>query len=337
MLWSSSAAEGIGEVLDDFGADIAHLHNIYHQLSPSILWALRRRGVPAVMTLHDYKLVCPTYRLLDHGKVCEACLPRRLWSPVVRRCQGGSLAASTAAAVELSIHTVAGAYGHVARFICPSRFLLEKMRAGRVYPARLRWIPNFVDTDRWVAKTAPGLGRGRCGTPLRREGRRCADPSHGAAAGRPVDDRGRRARAAPRWRRWPARLGVADRVAFRGRLGADALAGVLADAAVAALPSRWHENQPLAVLEAFSSGTPVVATTLGGLPELIEPGVDGALAPPDDPAALAAALGPLLDDPAVAFRMGAAGRTRVERDHSPTLHLERLHATYDEAQMRVAT
>ncbi|MGZ8578434.1 MAG: glycosyltransferase, partial [Actinomycetota bacterium] len=87
MLWSSSAARGIGEVLEDFGADIAHLHNIYHQLSPSILWALRRHDVPAVMTLHDYKLVCPTYRLLDHGQLCEACLPRRLWSPVVRRCQ----------------------------------------------------------------------------------------------------------------------------------------------------------------------------------------------------------------------------------------------------------
>ena len=134
MLWSSSAARGIGEVVDRFEPDVAHLHNVYHQLSPSILATLARRRVPIVMTLHDYKLVCPTYRLLDHGQLCEACIPRRFWNPIVRRCQAGSRAASAAAAVELSVHTLTGAYGRVARFLCPSRFLLEKMRAGRVYP-----------------------------------------------------------------------------------------------------------------------------------------------------------------------------------------------------------
>ncbi len=78
------------------------------------------------------------------------------------------------------------------------------------------------------------------------------------------------------------------------------------------------------------------ARSLGGVPELIEPGVDGAIVPPDDPGALAAALGALLDDPVVAFGMGAAGRARRRNATTPpTLHLERLHATYDEARTRV--
>ena len=336
MLWSTSAARGIGGVVDTFGPDVAHLHNVYHQLSPSILTTLRRRRVPAVMTLHDYKLVCPTYRLLDHGQLCEACIPHRFWSPIVRRCQAGSLAASTAAAVELSFHTFSGAYAHVSRFACPSRFLLEKMRAGRVFPPRLRWIPNFVDAERWTPSSEPGTGV--------------------VYAGRLSDEKGvdvliRAIALLPSARLQvagdgPARaaletlvvdLDLGARVTFHGRVGADALAGVLAGAAVAAVPSRWHENQPLAVLEAFASGLPVVSTDLGGMPELVEPGVDGALAPADDPAALAAALEPLLQDPVLAFRMGAAGRAKVEREHSPALHLKRLHALYDEARARVAS
>ena len=72
LLYSSSAKRGIEKVVEDFSPDIVHLHNIYHQLSPSILQPLQRLRVPAVMTLHDYKLACPTYLFLDKGEVCEA-------------------------------------------------------------------------------------------------------------------------------------------------------------------------------------------------------------------------------------------------------------------------
>ena len=94
MLHSPSARRGIEAVLEEFRPDVVHLHNVYHQLSPSILRPLKRRGVPAVMTLHDYKLACPTYRLLDHGEVCTACVGMRFHNAVLRRCEGGSLGAS---------------------------------------------------------------------------------------------------------------------------------------------------------------------------------------------------------------------------------------------------
>ena len=85
-------------MLDRSEPDVVHLHNIYHQLSPSILRPLAPRGSRRVMTLHDYKLACPTYRFLDHGEICEACLPQRFWSPTLRRCNDGSLAAASAQA-----------------------------------------------------------------------------------------------------------------------------------------------------------------------------------------------------------------------------------------------
>ncbi|MFD0745137.1 glycosyltransferase family 4 protein [Phytohabitans flavus] len=117
-------------------------------------------------------------------------------------------------------------------------------------------------------------------------------------------------------------------VTFHGRLAKDDLHDLMRRARVAAAPSRWHENQPMAVLEAFACGLPVVTTGLGGLPELVEPGVDGAIVPADDPAALAAALAPLAADPERAFTMGKAGRAKVERDFAPDVHISRLRDVY---------
>ena len=75
MLWNRKAATGLAAVIEQFRPDVAHLHNVYHQLSPSVLRPLRQSRTPVVMTLHDFKLVCPTHAMLDHGRPCEACLP----------------------------------------------------------------------------------------------------------------------------------------------------------------------------------------------------------------------------------------------------------------------
>ena len=334
MLWSTSARRGIEAVLDDLRPDVVHLHNIYHQLSPSILAPLRRRRIAAVMTLHDYKLACPTYRFLDHGAPCEACLAHRFWEPLVKRCNGGSLGASAVNAAELSLHTIGGAYAPVGIFACPSRFLEAKMRQGKVFPDRLRWIPNFVDVGAVAAAAAPGNGRVVFAGRLSDE--KGVDTLVEAVAATP----GLEADVAGDGPSRPAlealAKGAAGRVRFHGRLPFEGVQELLRASSVAVCPSRWYENQPLAVLEAFACGLPVVGTGLGGIPELIEPGVDGAIVPPNDPAALGAALRRLAEDPARAHAMGAAGRAKVERSFTSDLHLERLWGLYDEAGARAA-
>jgi glycosyltransferase involved in cell wall biosynthesis len=334
MTWSRSAARGIDEVVDRFAPDVVHLHNIYHQLSPSILRPLARRRIPAVMTLHDYKLACPTYRFLANGETCEACVPRRFYNAPRKRCKDGSLFASGAAAAELTLHTVTGAYGSVARFICPSRFMADKMTEARVFPDRLRWIPHFVDGDMVRAAGVPGRGVVSAGRLSPEKG---VDVLVEAAAlmgpDLPVHIAGDGPAASE------LRALAADRapwIRFHGRLPREELHGLMRSSAVFALPSRWYENQPMIVLEAFACGVPVVGTALGGTPELISPGVDGALVPADDPAALAAALTEVAE-PQSAAAMGREGRAKVERDFSPAAHLARLDGVYAEAAAFAAT
>ncbi len=130
IVYRRSARIGMEAVLDRVRPDVVHLHNIYHQLSPSILRPIKRRGIPTVMTLHDYKLACPTYQFLDNGKICEACIPRKFRNAALTACNG-SRGASALAAVELTAHTVLGAYKPVDVLICPSDFMLREDAGGQ--------------------------------------------------------------------------------------------------------------------------------------------------------------------------------------------------------------
>jgi glycosyltransferase involved in cell wall biosynthesis len=330
LLWSTSAAGGMRAVLDRFRPDLVHLHNIYHQLSPSILGPVRQASVPSVMTLHDYKLVCPTYRFLDHGRICEACVPNRFWNAGLRRCNGGSFAASALNGLELAVHTLMGAYGPVGRFLCPSRFLEGKMRRSGVYPDRLRWLPNFVDAAATIPKTSAGGGVVYAGRLSDEKGVDLLVEAARIRSGFTVDIAGE-GPARPALERLAARHGVADRIRFHGRLEKTALQRIFHDAAVLAAPSRWYENAPLTVLEGFASALPAVATDLGGLPELIEPGVDGLVVPPNDADALADAISSLVDDPERAAEMGRAGREKALGTYAPERHLANLEEHYADA------
>ncbi len=339
MLWSKSSSDGIGAVVDRFRPDVAHLHNVYHQLSPSVLWALRRAGVPTVMTLHDYKLICPSYQLLAGGSICERCVGSSFRHAITMRCKDGSLGASLTLAVESTVHRALGAYGHASTLICPSRFLAERMLAAGFAAERIKVLDHFVDID-IDTDTDIGLRAGiiRPSTP---------DDGPIVFAGRIASEKGvgvlidAIAQAGPEARLviagdGPLRAELEERaariapgrVSWRGRLDRAAVHALIRSARAVAVPSVWHENQPIIVLEAFACGVPVIATTLGGLPDLVEDGSTGLLVPPNDPEELARAITMLLEDPERARGMGARARAVAVGRFARDRHLDELDGIY---------
>jgi len=328
IIYSRSAEVGLARVLDLHRPDIVHLHNIYHHLSPSVLRPLRVRGIPSVMTLHDFKLACPTHRFMANGQVCEACVPRRFFMASLKRCHEGSLSMSTLNGIELAAHTLFRMYEPVDLFLCPSRFMMTKMTAAHVFPRRLRWVPNFVDAASIDPKRTPGGGVVYAGRLSEEKGvetlvRAAPQVDAGIDVVGDGPDRGALERLAEQVR--------ATNVSFHGHVGRDEVHALVRDAAVGAMPSRGYENAPMGILEAFACGVPVVGTSHGGIPELIEPGVDGDLVVPGDHAGLAEALNRFTGNPAGAFAQGEAGRRKVETDFSPGDHLARLDRVYREA------
>ncbi len=331
MFWSSSARRGMAATLDEFAPDIVHLHNIYHQLSPSVLRPLRERNIPAVMTLHDYKLACPTYLFLDKGAICEACVGGHFSQAIKRRCRGGSLVQSTLMAAELAVHTRLGSYDPVTLFICPSLFMHSKMTEAGVYPDRLRLLHNFIN----LSGTIPAAGTGG---PIVYAGRLSTEKGvdilvraaallepgvHVVVAGdgpQRAQLEGLAAEVAP------------GRIRFTGRLTKSEVLALVASAAVMAVPSRCYENQPLAVLEAYAAGVPVAGTALGGIQELVVDGETGGLAKPEDPVDLARAITQVLHSASDGRELGARGKRLVEAQYSADGHLPGLLGVYAEAQ-----
>jgi glycosyltransferase involved in cell wall biosynthesis len=311
MVYSPSSRRGMDEALSRFRPDVVHCHNIYHQLSPSILAPLRKRGVPCVMTLHDYKLACPSYQMLNKGQLCQLCVTGGTWHAVKERCKGGSLAASTTLAVESGIHRITSAYAPVDVFVSPSRFLSDIMRRAGVAPERLRVVSHFVDLHDVPQSTGTGdrfLFAGRLSS------EKGIDTLITALSllpkGTQLDIAGE-GPVRPALERQAAEL-VPGQVTFHGRLQAPQLRGLFTRSVASVVPSRWYENQPMSILESFAASVPVVATNLGGMPELVRTEKDGIVVPHDDPPALARALSRLDGDRSWAHRLGAHARARLE-------------------------
>lgn len=326
MMYSPSSRRGIAAVLRSFRPDVVHLHNIYHQLSPSILGAVRDHGAPAVMTLHDYKLACPSYLMLDHGRPCDACLGGSFLPAVRRRCKDGSIAASAVLAVESTVHRAMGAYDAVGTFLCPSRFLTETMVRAGIYPDRLQTVPSFVDSQAVAVKTEPGgsvvfVGRlsAEKGVDVLIRALALLPTATLDIAGEGPERAALNALAA---------TCAPGRVRFHGRLPRDEVLRLVRSAAVLALPSRCLENQPISVLEAFACAVPAVSSDLGGLPELMGQGRRGVTVPAGETEPLADALRLLLEEPEWAFELGRAARKYVEEEFAPERHLRRLDAVY---------
>ena len=146
------------QAIREFRPDIVHCHNIYHQLSPAVLRPVSRAGIPCVMTLHDYKLACPSYQMLDHGRPCDACVGHGTWHAAAKRCKSGSLSGSVLLAVESGLHRAFDAYGPVDAFVSPSRFLAAVMVRQGIAEDRISVVNNFTHIPELTQ--APEAGEG---------------------------------------------------------------------------------------------------------------------------------------------------------------------------------
>ncbi len=326
VVWSFEAQRRLRRLLETFRPDVAHLHNIYHHLSPSILPVLRRAGVPTVMTAHDLKIACPNNKMYDGTGVCERCKGGRYHNVIGRRCVRGSLAASTVVATEAIVHRALDSYAsNLARIVVPSRFFLEKFVEWGWKRDTFAYIPNWLDANAFEARPEPGDYFVYVGRLSHEKGIETLVRACGAAGIRLAI-----AGEGPLMPALRAMLGE-DNTAIRllGFTSGEALKSLVRGARAVVAPSECYENAPLSVLEAFAAGKPVVGSRIGGIPELIEEGRTGWLFEAGDVGGLRAALERVRDLPDASIAsMGRAARALVERDFSRDRYVREMLELY---------
>lgn len=325
VVYSRQAQERLGQLLDEIRPDVAHLHNVYHHISPSILSVLADRGIPTVLTTHDLKLACPAYKMLTHDGICERCKGGRLSNAIRHRCIKDSVLLSTVVFVESTLHRKLGSFDHVARFVSPSRFYIDKFVEWGHDRDRFAHVPNFVEADRFEPSDQAGDRFVYFGRLAPEKGLHTLVRA-AAIADTSVEIIG----TGPEYEALVALASQLDApVTFAGyRSGRDLHDRIRAARAVV-LPSEWYENGPMAALEAFALGKPLIGARIGGIAEMILEGETGIGFESGSIDGLAAALRRAADasDHDIAA-MGRHGRRWVETECSAAVHVDRLLDVY---------
>jgi len=339
MVWSREAKKKIAWLLRDFRPDIVHLQNVYHHLSPSVIAACRDAGVPVVQTLHDYKFICPNYTLFTDGAACERCHVYRYWNAVAYKCLKGSRSSSAAAALEMWVHRALRIYEDgVSRFITPSAAMRDIFVRWGKDPEKIVHLPNLVDLSR-LPPRSPDSGSGFLfvgrleewkGAHLVVDAAAAAPDLNFEVLGSGPLETVLRERAAT--------LGLSN-LKFRGFLPREEVYAAMRRCRTVLVPSIGHDPFPTVALEAGALGKPVIASAIGGIPEIVKDGETGLLVPAGDLTKFLDAARSLDYDPSLALRLGAAAEIAVKTLVDPARHIERLLEIYGRAksQSRVAS
>lgn len=283
VIWNQESVRKLSKLIEDFSPTVAHLHNVYHHISWSILPVLKRHRIPVLMTLHDLKLLCPAHSMYRSGAVCSKCASGAFLNAVRHSCVKQSRAGSLIAAIDnILARTVGIVDRHVDVFIVPSRFY-QKLFSDFGFPKdKLAYIPNFSQSVHHAIQEESG--------------------DRYLYFGRLSHEKGVQVliRAASRLRAKVTIAGtgpayadlrsLADKLmvdcAFVGHLNKESLALEIQRCRAVVLPSISYENAPLTILEAMRYGKVVVGTRSGGITELIVDGKTGFLFDPNDELAL---------------------------------------------------
>jgi glycosyltransferase involved in cell wall biosynthesis len=328
-LWNQQTYVELRHLIQRQRPIVMHCTNTFPLISPAAYYAARAETVPVVQSLRNYRLLCPNALFHRENRVCEDCLGKVIpWPAVVHACYRQSRQASLAVAGMLAVHRAAKTWRRaVSLYFTPTNFVRRKYVAGGFPPERIVVKPNFVDPD-------PGVGSGSGG--------------YAVFVGRLAPEKGietllmawAQIRSRPTLRiigDGPLAGLVQDaaaqdpRIQWMGRRPQSEVLTILGEAACLIVPSTWYETFGRTIIEAYAVGTPVVASRIGAMMELVDEGRTGLLFRPSDARDLACSVGQILTDPARLGQMRRSARERYEAKYTAAINYRLLLEIYEQA------
>jgi glycosyltransferase involved in cell wall biosynthesis len=323
-LFSPSGWLAIKDLLRDFQPDLVHVHELYPLFSPWILLACRQAGVPVVMTCHDFRLICPTAFLFHRDQICErGNAPNALWC-IRNQCRKNFFENLAYALRYWVARRFKLFSNNVTMFVALSEFSRKKFISYGFSPDKFALIPNPIIYRNKREHSPKG--------------------SYFAFAGKICFEKGVDTLIeAARLTKLPVSLAgdysqgqdivrnVSDNVKLLGLLDRRQMEKFYSDAFCLVMPSKWYEMFGLVLLEGMVAGIPVIASNLGGIPEIVEDGCTGLLFKPGDAGDLAEKMQFLWENPEYARSLGQAGQEKALRNYPEEIYYQRLLAVYERA------
>lgn len=326
-VYSWPARKNISDLIEYSPVDIAHLHIYYGQLTSSILTALKDKGIPTVQTLHEYKIVCPVYTLTSNGSFCKDCRGKHYWHAVTNRCNRGSLFRSFLSAIESYVSRMNGALSGIDHFIAVSDFLRDQVVQLGVPAEKVTTVHNFIDASGIEPSFTPGeyfLYFGRIESikgvftlveafrPLRNEKLLFVGTGSALEKLREIVERD-----------------SLDHIYVLGFKSGRELEDLIRRSICTITPSEWYETFGLTLVESFAFGRPVIASRIGGMPEVVSDGIDGHLFNAGDILALRESIVRMAANRKKAAEFGRSGREKVLNKFNPDRHYRKIMSVYE--------
>lgn len=332
-IWSDHSYQAVTMMLQQQSFDVMHAHNTFPLLSPAVYYAAQRARVPVVQTLHNYRLLCANALLFRDGAVCEQCLPQPLPIAGIKYgCYRDSKAASAAVVGMLAWHRLRQTWTEqVDAYIALSEFARQKFIEGGLPAEKIHVKPNFVDPD-------PGMGEGKGGFMLfvgRLSPEKGLDTLLDAWAQLDSPYPLKIVGTGPLAAQVEAACVQQPQIEWLGRQPLDVVYQLMGQATALIFPSKWSEPFGRVATEAFAHGTPVIASAIGAIAEIVADGLTGLHFRPSDPVDLARAvteLRAMVDRPEFAAMRQAARQEFLHnytaaRNHQQLLEIYRTVAT----------
>jgi len=328
VIYSIVARRRIEKLINVVRPDIAHLHMIDHQISPSILHSLKKYKIPILQTVHQYKLICPNYRLFNNRKgiICEKCLDGRYYHPIIENCHKSRFSALLLC-LEMYLHKLMKIYEkNISVFHAPSGFMMQKLIQGGIsrnqiiklfYTINLKEFPFSPSYDEYFLYV--GRLSEEKGVLTLLKAMRDIKESRLLIVGngplqKDLEDYAQKTNL--------------THVQFLGKKEGEDLKSLLKKAKFIVVPSEWYDNSPLVIYEAFSMGKPVIGSDIGGISELVDHGVNGLLFPSGDDRELAKQIKFLINHPHAIEQFGKAARKKAEAEFDPEIHFQKIYDIY---------
>ncbi len=267
IIWGAGVAQNFKKLLDEFQPDVVHLNNIHSYLSPIVAKLAYQRGIKVIWTLHDYKLICPSYSCLCKGNICEACFTDKKYV-ILHKCMKNNLMASILAWWEAANWNKNKLSLWTNSFICPSQFMAKKMQQGGYPASKLQVINNFIGREQVQLMSTVNLIREEAYAYIGRLSQEKGIESLLKAASR-LPYKLYIAGSGPLEAELKKKY-TANNIIFLGYLGTKDTIELFKKVSFTVIPSISYENNPLGVIESMCCGTPVLGRNIGGIPELLE-------------------------------------------------------------------
>ncbi|MEW5821153.1 MAG: glycosyltransferase family 4 protein [Cyanobacteriota bacterium] len=331
FIYNHKAAERFKSFLNDFKPDIIHCHGIAHQISPSILKVAKKYNIPVVQTLHDYQLVCPNYTfMLGAEKICVdyKCISGNYYNCLLYQCVKKTYLASFISMLEAYFNRLTGIYiKNVSKFIAPSKFLMQIIINSGIDEDQIVYIPNFVEEYKGsieISNKRYFLYIGRLSfekglKTILNAFKDLSDANLKIIGTGPMETE---------LIEYSLQNNIKN-VEFLGFIPRNKIDGYIRACEAIILPSEWYENAPVSIIEAFSMQKPVIASSAGGIPEMVEDGYNGYLFPVSDVESLKFQISRFIDNPDLSLILGKNAYKYYDNNFNKEKHMSKLILLYE--------